>query len=51
MVLTIAYPHTAAGGPQRLSASTIAALAGDIRRRLFGVQPRPIDISAFIAKT
>ena len=51
MVLTIAYPHTAARGPQRLSAGAIAALAGDIRRRLFGVQPRPIDIAAFITRT
>ena len=51
MVLAIAYPRAAAGGPQRLKGSAIAALAGDIRNRLFGIQPKPIDIGALIART
>lgn len=51
MVLAIAYASTAAGDPHRLSAQTIARIASDIRTRLFGVQPRPVDVAALIAKT
>ena len=51
MVLAIAYASTAAGDPHRLSAQTIGRIAGDIRTRLFGVQPRPVDVVALIAKT
>ncbi|MBX9865226.1 MAG: ImmA/IrrE family metallo-endopeptidase [Hyphomicrobium sp.] len=51
MVLAIAYPSTAAGDPHRLSAKAIASIASDIRSRLFGIQPRPVDVSALIAKT
>lgn len=51
MVLAIAYASTAAGDPHRLSAQTIGRIAGDIRTRLFGVQPRPVDVAALIAKT
>ena len=51
MVLAIAYPSTAAGGPHRLSAQKIASIASDIRSRLFGIQPRPVDVAALIAKT
>ena len=51
MVLAIAYPSTAAGDPHRLSAQTIASIASDIRSRLFGIQPRPVDVAALIAKT
>ncbi|ABA04090.1 hypothetical protein Nwi_0825 [Nitrobacter winogradskyi Nb-255] len=51
MVLAIAYPSTAAGDPHRLSAQKIASIASDIRARLFGVQPRPVDVAALIAKT
>lgn len=51
MVLAIAYASTAAGDPHRLSAQKIASIASDIRSRLFGVQPRPVDIAALIAKT
>lgn len=51
MVLAIAYASTAAGDPHRLSAQTIGRIASDIRTRLFGVQPRPVDVAALIAKT
>ena len=51
MVLAIAFASTAAGDPHRLSARTIARIASDIRTRLFGVQPRPVDVAALIAKT
>lgn len=51
MVLSIAYPSTAAGDPHRLSAQKIASIASDIRSRLFGIQPRPVDVAALIAKT
>ncbi len=51
MVLAITYPSTAAGDPHRLSAQKIASIASDIRARLFGVQPRPVDVAALIAKT
>jgi hypothetical protein len=51
MVLAIAYASTAAGDPHRLSAQAIARIASDIRTRLFGVQPRPVDVAALIAKT
>jgi hypothetical protein len=51
MVLAIAYPSTAAGDPHRLSAQKIASIASDIRARLFGVQPRPVEVAALIAKT
>jgi len=51
MVLAIAYPSTAAGDPHRLSAQKIASIASDIRARLFGIQPRPVDVAALIAKT
>lgn len=51
MVLAIAYPGTAAGDPHRLGAQKIASIASDIRARLFGVQPRPVDMAALIAKT
>lgn len=51
MVLAIAYPSTAGGEPHRLSARALARIAGDLRTRLFGVQPRPVDIAALIAKT
>lgn len=51
MVLGIAYPSTAAGDPYRLSAKAIASIASDIRARLFGIQPRPVDVPALIAKT
>jgi len=51
MVLAIAYASTAAGDPHRLSAQAIARIASDIRPRLFGVQPRPVDVAALIAKT
>lgn len=51
MVLAIAYPSTAAGDPHRLSARALAGIASDIRGRLFGVQPRPVDVSALVAKT
>ena len=51
MVLVIAYPSTAAGDPYRLSAKAIASIASDIRSRLFGIQPRPVDVAALIAKT
>lgn len=51
MVLAIAYPSTAAGDPHRLSAKAIASIASDIRARLFGIQPRPVDVAALIAKT
>lgn len=51
MVLAIAYPSTAAGDPHRLSAHKIANIACDIRSRLFGVQPRPVEVAALIAKT
>jgi len=51
MVLAIAYPSTAGGEPHRLSAMALAGIAGDLRTRLFGVQPRPVDIAALIAKT
>lgn len=51
MVLAIAYPSTAVGDPHRLSAQKIASIASDIRSRLFGIQPRPVDVSALIAKT
>lgn len=51
MVLAIAYPSTAAGDPHRLSAQKIASIASDIRARLFGLQPRPVDVAALIAKT
>lgn len=51
MVLAIAYPSTAAGDPHRLSAKAIASIANDIRSRLFGIQPRPVDVPALIAKT
>lgn len=51
MVLAIAYPSTAAGDPHRLSAQKIASIASDIRSRLFGIQPRPVDVAALIAKT
>jgi hypothetical protein len=51
MVLAIAYPSTGAGDPHRLSARALARIAGDIRTRLFGVQPRPVDVAALIAKT
>lgn len=51
MVLAIAYPSTAAGDPHRLSAQKIASIASDIRSRLFGIQPRPVDMAALIAKT
>lgn len=51
MVLAIAYPSTAAGDPHRLSAKAIASIASDIRSRLFGIQPRPVDVPALIAKT
>ena len=51
MVLAIAYPSTAAGDPHRLSTQKIASIASDIRIRLFGIQPRPVDVAALIAKT
>lgn len=51
MVLAIAFPSTAAGDPHRLSAQKIASIASDIRSRLFGIQPRPVDVAALIAKT
>lgn len=51
MVLAIAYASTAAGDPHRLSAQAIARIASDVRTRLFGVQPRPVDVEALIAKT
>lgn len=51
MVLAIAYPSTAAGDPHRLSAQKIASIASDIRSRLFGIQPKPVDVAALIAKT
>jgi hypothetical protein len=51
MVLAIAYASTAAGDPHRLSAQAIARIASDVRTRLFGVQPRPVDLAALIAKT
>ena len=51
MVLAVAYPSTAAGDPLRLSAQALAKIASDIRTRLFGVQPRPVDVAALIAKT
>ena len=51
MVLAIAYASTAAGDPHRLSAQTIGRIAGDIRSRLFGIQPRPVEVAALIAKT
>ena len=51
MVLAIAYASTAAGDPHRLSAQKIASIASDIRSRLFGIQPRPVDVAALIAKT
>lgn len=51
MVLAIAYPSTAAGDPHRLSAQKIAGIASDIRSRLFGIQPRPVNVAALIAKT
>ena len=51
MVLVIAYPSTTAGDPHRLSAQKIASIASDIRSRLFGIQPRPVDVAALIAKT
>ena len=51
MVLAIAYASTVAGDPHRLSAQTIGRIASDIRTRLFGVQPRSVDVAALIAKT
>lgn len=51
MVLAIAYASTVAGDPHRLSAQAIGRIASDIRTRLFGVQPRPVDVAALIAKT
>jgi len=51
MVLAITYPSTAAGDPDRLNALALAKIASDIRTRLFGVQPRPVDVAALIAKT
>lgn len=51
MVLAVAYPSTAAGDPHRLSAQKIASIASDIRSRLFGIQPRPVDVPTLIAKT
>lgn len=51
MVLAIAYASTVAGDPHRLSAQTIGRIASDIRTRLFGVQPRPVDVAALIART
>jgi hypothetical protein len=51
MVLAIAYASTAAGDPHRLSAQAIGRIASDIRTRLFGIQPRPVDVAALIART
>ncbi|MCA3643626.1 MAG: hypothetical protein IOC63_17590 [Methylobacterium sp.] len=34
-----------------MSAQKIASIASDIRARLFGIQPRPVDVAALIAKT
>ncbi len=51
MVLSITYPSTAAGDPHRLSAPALASIASDVRSRLFGVQPRPVDVGALIART
>lgn len=51
MALAIAYPSTAGGEPHRLSALALAMIAGELRARLFGVQPRPVDVAALIAKT
>ena len=51
MVLAIAYASTAAGDPHRLSAQAVGRIASDIRTRLFGIQPRPVDVAALIAKT
>ena len=51
MVLAIAYASTATGDPHRLSAQAVARIASDIRTRLFGVQPRPVDVAALIART
>lgn len=51
MVLAIAYATTLAGDPCRLGAHVIARIASDIRNRLFGIQPRPVDVSALIART
>lgn len=51
MVLGISYRSTDSGAPDRLSALGIARIAGEIRARLFGVQPKPIDVAALIART
>lgn len=51
MVLAIACASTAAGDPHRLSAQMIGRIASDIRTRLFGVQPKPIEVAALIART
>jgi hypothetical protein len=51
MVLAIAYASTAAGDPHRWSAQTIGRIASDIRTRLFGVQPKPIEVAVLIART
>jgi len=51
MALAIAYPSTAGGEPHRLSAFALTKIASELRARLFGAQPRPIDITALIAKT
>jgi hypothetical protein len=51
MVLAITYASTAAGDPHRLSAQTIGRIASDIRTRLFGIQPKPIEVAALIART
>jgi hypothetical protein len=51
MVLAINYRNTDAGEPHRLSAAALARIAGDIRTRLFGICPKPVDVTALIAKT
>lgn len=51
MALTIAYPSTATGVPHRLSAAALGGIASELRARLFGVQPRPVEIAVLIAKT
>lgn len=51
MVLGVSYRSTDQGDPDRLSAQGIARIAGEIRTSLFGVQPRPIDVAALVART
>lgn len=51
MEIALAYPSLPGGGPRPLSRPRVAALAAEVRRKLFGAAPKPVEVGALARKT